>query len=77
MIRIGLALLAGMALALLAVAASGEPGVLTAEWLGWPVFFIGTAVAALPGLLLLAWLTRRGAATRVAPRGGGPVLGED
>jgi MFS transporter, PAT family, beta-lactamase induction signal transducer AmpG len=37
-----------------------------AEWLGWPVFFVATAVAAIPGLLLLAWLTRSGAATRVA-----------
>ena len=49
-----------------------------AEWLGWPIFFTVTAMAAIPGLLLLAWLTRRGAATRAASRGsGGPVLAED
>ncbi|HEX6959597.1 MAG TPA: AmpG family muropeptide MFS transporter [Ferrovibrio sp.] len=34
--------------------------------LGWPVFFVFTTLAAIPGLLLLAWLTRRGAATRIA-----------
>ena len=27
---------------------------------GWPLFFILTAVAALPALALLAWLQRRG-----------------
>lgn len=36
-----------------------------AQSLGWPVFFVVTAVAALPGLILLAWLTRQGAETRV------------
>ena len=28
--------------------------------LGWPLFFLATAAAALPGLALLAWLQRRG-----------------
>jgi MFS transporter, PAT family, beta-lactamase induction signal transducer AmpG len=28
--------------------------------LGWPLFFIGTAAAALPALVLMAWLQRRG-----------------
>jgi PAT family beta-lactamase induction signal transducer AmpG len=28
--------------------------------LGWPLFFIATAAAALPGLALMAWLQRRG-----------------
>lgn len=45
--------------------------------LGWPLFFLGTTLAALPGLLLLAWLTRQGAATRVAIRPGSPRLAED
>lgn len=31
-----------------------------AESLGWPLYFIGTAVSALPALVLLVWLTRRG-----------------
>lgn len=53
MIRIGLALLAGMALALLAVAASGEPGVLTAEWLGWRLDTSAAAGAVLIGILAL------------------------
>lgn len=48
-----------------------------AESLGWPVFFLATTVAALPGLILLAWLTRRGAATRIAERRPGIVLAED
>jgi MFS transporter, PAT family, beta-lactamase induction signal transducer AmpG len=45
-----------------------------AEALGWPLFFLLTTLAALPGLLLLAWLTRRGAPTRVGPLPGRPVL---
>lgn len=45
-----------------------------AEALGWPLFFLLTTLAALPGLLLLAWLTRRGAATRVGPLPARPVL---
>lgn len=57
MIRIGLALLAGMALALLAVAASGDPGLLTAEWMGWR---LDTSAAAgsllIGGMALLAML---------------------
>ncbi|HEY1246781.1 MAG TPA: MFS transporter [Hyphomicrobiaceae bacterium] len=31
-----------------------------AEDVGWPLFFIATAAAALPGLALMAWLQRRG-----------------
>lgn len=31
-----------------------------AEALGWPAFFIGTALAALPALALMTWLDRRG-----------------
>ncbi|HEY1244796.1 MAG TPA: MFS transporter, partial [Hyphomicrobiaceae bacterium] len=31
-----------------------------AEGAGWPLFFIATAAAALPGLALMAWLQRRG-----------------
>jgi PAT family beta-lactamase induction signal transducer AmpG len=27
---------------------------------GWPLFFLGTALAALPALALMAWLQRRG-----------------
>lgn len=53
MIRIGLALLAGMAIALAAVAASGEPGVLTAEWLGWRLDTSAAAGSLLIGLLAL------------------------
>jgi PAT family beta-lactamase induction signal transducer AmpG len=49
-----------------------------AEPLGWPLFFVATTIAAIPGLLLLAWLTRRGAATRVAEtRPGQTLLAED
>lgn len=48
-----------------------------AESLGWPVFFLTTTLAALPGLILLAWLTRRGAATRIAEKRPGIVLAED
>ena len=53
MIRVGLALLAGMALALLAVAASGEPGVLTGEWLGWRLDTSAAAGAVLVGVFAL------------------------
>jgi len=53
LIRVGLALLAGMALALLAVAASGEPGILTAEWLGWRLDTSAAAGAVLLGVLAL------------------------
>src|SRR5690606_1581736 len=53
LIRLGLALLAGMALALLAVAASGEPGALTAEWLGWRLDTSAAAGAVLIGVLAL------------------------
>ena len=28
--------------------------------IGWPLFFLGTALAALPALALMAWLQRRG-----------------
>lgn len=46
--------------------------------LGWPLFFLFTTVAAIPGLLLLAWLTRRGAATRIERKPGDtPLLAED
>ncbi|HEY7552261.1 MAG TPA: MFS transporter [Hyphomicrobiaceae bacterium] len=31
-----------------------------AEGVGWPLFFVATAAAALPGLALMAWLQRRG-----------------
>lgn len=53
MIRVGVALLVGMALALLAVAASGEPGVLTAEWLGWRLDTSAAAASVLIGVLAL------------------------
>lgn len=53
MIRVGLTLLAGMALALLAVAASGEPGALTAEWLGWRLDTSAAAGAVLVGVFAL------------------------
>jgi PAT family beta-lactamase induction signal transducer AmpG len=46
--------------------------------LGWPLFFLLTTLAAIPGLVLLAWLTRRGAATRIEQRrADAPVLAED
>ncbi|WP_341703414.1 AmpG family muropeptide MFS transporter [Ferrovibrio sp.] len=49
-----------------------------AAGLGWPLFFVATTVAALPGLALLAWLTRRGAPTRIVERrSDGPLLAED
>jgi HemY protein len=53
LIRIGLALLVGMALALLAVAASGEPGVLMIEWLGWRLDTSAAAGSVLIGVLAL------------------------
>ncbi|CAN1722472.1 MFS transporter, PAT family, beta-lactamase induction signal transducer AmpG [Hyphomicrobium sp. 1Nfss2.1] len=31
-----------------------------AETLGWPMFFIGTALSAIPALILMVWLQRRG-----------------
>jgi PAT family beta-lactamase induction signal transducer AmpG len=39
------------------------------EAVGWPAFFVATALAALPALALLAWLQRRGhfAALEAAP----------
>ncbi len=40
-----------------------------ADWLGWVDFFLLTAAAALPGLILLWWLTRRGSETRPALQG--------
>ncbi len=39
-----------------------------AESLGWPLFFVLTTLAALPGLVLLAWLMRPGAATRLVEK---------
>jgi PAT family beta-lactamase induction signal transducer AmpG len=36
--------------------------------LGWPLFFLATAAAALPGLALLAWLQRRGHFASLDPR---------
>ena len=35
-----------------------------AEWFGWVDFFLLTTLAAVPGLVLLWWLTRQSAATR-------------
>lgn len=40
------------------VLSSGTGYVVTA--IGWPLFFVATAVAALPALALMAWLQRRG-----------------
>lgn len=54
MIRIGVTLLVGMAIALLAVAASGEPGVLVVEWLGWRLDTSAAAGSLLIGILALA-----------------------
>jgi len=49
-----------------------------AEAFGWVGFFLLTVAAALPGLLLLLWLTRRGAATRPrAAPAGSPLLVDD
>lgn len=47
--------------------------------LGWPAFFVLTTFAALPGLALLAWLTRRGAETRLDTRraGNGALVSDD
>ncbi len=39
-----------------------------AESLGWPLFFVLTTLAALPGLALLAWLMRPGATTRLVEK---------
>ena len=36
--------------------------------LGWPLFFLATVAAALPGLALLAWLQRRGHFASLDPR---------
>jgi PAT family beta-lactamase induction signal transducer AmpG len=36
--------------------------------LGWPMFFLATAIAALPSLALLAWLQRRGHFARLDAR---------
>jgi hypothetical protein len=45
---------------------------------GWAGFFVVSTLAGLPALLLLAWLTRRGAATRPRlPAGHNPLLAED
>jgi PAT family beta-lactamase induction signal transducer AmpG len=41
--------------------------------LGWPAFFLLTTVAAVPGLALLAWLTRHGAETRLDTRRPGNI----
>ena len=51
MIRLGLALLAGIAIALLAVILVGEPGSLTAEWAGWRLDTTAAAGAILIGIL--------------------------
>jgi PAT family beta-lactamase induction signal transducer AmpG len=47
------------------VLAAAPTGWLAAE-LGWPVFFLGCALVALPGLWVLAWLQRRGTLHRTA-----------
>ena len=39
------------------------PAGYVAEWVGWPTFFVLSAVAALPGIALLWWLGARGAIT--------------
>jgi PAT family beta-lactamase induction signal transducer AmpG len=31
-----------------------------AETLGWPAFFVGTSLTAVPALMLMVWLQRRG-----------------
>jgi MFS transporter, PAT family, beta-lactamase induction signal transducer AmpG len=36
------------------------------EWLGWPLFFLATIVTAVPSLLLMAWLQRRGHFAKIA-----------
>jgi PAT family beta-lactamase induction signal transducer AmpG len=52
------ALLTALASAGRTLFASGTGFVVDA--IGWPMFFAGTALAALPALALLAWLQRRG-----------------
>jgi MFS transporter, PAT family, beta-lactamase induction signal transducer AmpG len=52
------ALLTALASAGRTVFASGTGFVVDA--IGWPAFFVATALAALPALVLLAWLQRRG-----------------
>jgi len=51
------------------------PGGWLAEAVGWAPFFVATAVAALPGLLLLIWMTRRWPAPAPAPNPG-PTAGD-
>jgi MFS transporter, PAT family, beta-lactamase induction signal transducer AmpG len=41
-----------------------------AQAIGWPLFFLGTIVAAVPSLILLAWLQRRG---HFKPLGSGQI----
>ena len=41
-----------------------SPAGYLAEWFGWVDFFLLTTLAAVPGLVLLWWLTRQSAATR-------------
>lgn len=41
-----------------------SPGGIVAEATGWITFFILTVLAAIPGLVLLWWLTREGNKTR-------------
>ncbi|MEK9967545.1 MAG: AmpG family muropeptide MFS transporter [Ferrovibrio sp.] len=57
---------------------SSYAGFLAGE-LGWAIFFLVTTVAALPGLALLAWLTRQGADTRLDTRraGNSPAFVDD
>jgi PAT family beta-lactamase induction signal transducer AmpG len=38
-----------------------------AEWSGWPMFFVLSSLVAVPSLLLLAWLQRRGHFDDLAP----------
>ena len=56
------ALLTALASAGRTVFASGTGFVVDA--IGWPAFFVATALAALPALALLAWLQRRGISRR-------------
>lgn len=55
---------------------SGFAGVLQAE-LGWVQFILLTTAAALPALVLLAWLHRRAAPARAAPPARPVLLGSD
>jgi PAT family beta-lactamase induction signal transducer AmpG len=43
---------------------SSTAGILSA-WLGWMSFFLGTALIALPALLLLSWMIRRAGEVRI------------